>query len=113
FGLTLADCAAALGDVAVTKSRLQRREVGSLHFLDDTYNANPESMIAALETLARMPVRGRRFAVLGRMGELGTEALAGHRRVGDAAARLKIDHLISVGAGARWLAYGEWACRVS
>jgi UDP-N-acetylmuramoyl-tripeptide--D-alanyl-D-alanine ligase len=109
FGLSLADCAAALGEVAITKSRLQRREVGGLQFLDDTYNANPESMIAALETLARLPVTGRRIAVLGRMGELGAEALAGHRRVGDAAARLGINHLICVGAEARWIAEGAKA----
>ena len=109
FGLSLAVCAAALGDVSVTKSRLQRREIAGLQFLDDTYNANPESMIAALETLARIPVRGRRFAVLGRMGELGAEAPAGHRRVGDAAARLGIDHLVCVGAEARWIAEGAQA----
>ncbi len=109
FGLSLADCAAALGDVAITKSRLQRREVGGLQFLDDTYNANPESMIAALETLARLPVAGRRIAVLGRMGELGAEAPAGHRRVGDAVARLGIDHLVCVGAEARWIAEGAKA----
>jgi UDP-N-acetylmuramoyl-tripeptide--D-alanyl-D-alanine ligase len=109
FGLSLADCAAALGEVSVTKNRLQRREVGGLQFLDDTYNANPESMIAALETLARLPVAGRRIAVLGRMGELGAEAPAGHRRVGEAAAQLGIDHLVCVGAEARWIAEGAKA----
>ncbi|OAI43260.1 hypothetical protein AYO41_02230 [Verrucomicrobia bacterium SCGC AG-212-E04] len=109
FGISLADCAAALRDVSVTKSRLQRRDVGGLQFLDDTYNANPESMIAALETLARIPVPGRRIAVLGRMGELGAEALAGHRRVGEAAARLGLDFLVCVGAEARWIADGARA----
>ena len=109
FGITLAESAAALRDVSLTSSRLQRRDVGGLAFLDDTYNANPESMIAALETLARIPVRGRRIAVLGRMGELGPEAPAGHRRVGDAAARVGLDYLVCVGAEARWIAEGAKA----
>ena len=109
FGISLADGAAALRDVSLTKSRLQRRDVAGLSFLDDTYNANPESMIAALETLARIPVTGRRIAVLGRMGELGSEAPAGHRRVGDAAARLGLDYLVCVGAEARWIAEGAKA----
>ena len=109
FGLSPTACAAALRDVALTKSRLQRREVAGLQFLDDTYNANPESMIAALETLSRLPVAGRRIAVLGRMGELGAEAPTGHRRVGDAAARLGMDYLVCVGAEARWIAEGAKA----
>ena len=109
FGISLTDGAAALRDVALTKGRLQRRDVAGLSFLDDTYNANPESMIAALETLARIPVAGRRIAVLGRMGELGPEAPSGHRRVGDAAARLGLDYLVCVGAEARWIAEGAKA----
>ncbi len=109
FGISLTDGAAALRDVSLTKGRLQRRDVAGLSFLDDTYNANPESMIAALETLARIPVAGRRIAVLGRMGELGPEAPAGHRRVGDAAARIGLDYLVCVGAEARWIAEGAKA----
>ena len=58
-------------------------------------------MVAALETLAHMPMTGRRIAVLGRMGELGALAEAGHQRVGEAAARLGVELLIGVGAGGR------------
>jgi UDP-N-acetylmuramyl pentapeptide synthase len=64
--------------------------------LDDTYNANPDSMDAALNTLAALPVAGRRIAVLGRMGELGDHAAAGYQRIGRNAARVA-DALIAVG----------------
>jgi UDP-N-acetylmuramoyl-tripeptide--D-alanyl-D-alanine ligase len=66
-------------------------------FLDDTYNANPDSMVAALETLAMIRVDGARIAVLGKMGELGAAADPGYQRVGEATARLAVDRLICVG----------------
>lgn len=97
-GCPLAECAAGLSEVALTHGRLEAKMIGDRQFLDDTYNANPDSVIAGLETLAQMPVTGRRVAVLGRMGELGAGAEAGHRRVGEAAARLGVDLLIGVGA---------------
>ena len=75
--------------------------------LDDTYNANPDSMIAALRTLAAMPAGGRRIAVLGRMGELGAESESGHRRVGLAAAQLGLDCVITVGAEAAQIAAAQ------
>ena len=66
-----------------------------ISILDDSYNANPDSMVAAIETLAQMP--GRRIAVLGQMNELGAKSEEGHRRVGEAAGREKIDCVITVG----------------
>lgn len=103
FGLTLEECAAGLKEAAFTKGRLQRKKVGQLDIIDDTYNANPDSMVAALKTMAQLKTNGKRIAVLGRMGELGSEAEAGHRRVGEAAAAEKIDSLISVGNEAAWI----------
>lgn len=97
-GCPLSECATAISDAALTHGRLESKRVGDRQFLDDTYNANPDSMVAALETLAQMPATGRRVAVLGRMGELGPAADAGHRRVGEAAAQLRVDLLIGVGA---------------
>ncbi|REF27374.1 UDP-N-acetylmuramoyl-tripeptide--D-alanyl-D-alanine ligase [Xenorhabdus cabanillasii] len=63
--------------------------------LDDTYNANPGSMIAAAQVLSRMP--GYRVMVVSDMGELGEQAVECHRQVGEAIASANIDQLISVG----------------
>ena len=65
--------------------------------IDDAYNANPDSMRAALSTLQHMDVAGRRIAVLGDMGELGEEAPSFHRSVGVCAARSDLDLLVCVG----------------
>lgn len=97
LGLTLEECAAGLGKLQLTKGRLEQKEARGIRVLDDTYNANPDSMVAALQTLAQMPSSGRRMAVLGRMGELGAESEQGHRRVGEAAGELGVDVLIAVG----------------
>ncbi len=82
---------------------MEARVVRGMEFLDDTYNANPDSMKAALATLAQWPARGRRIAVLGRMGELGSHAREGHASVGRAAGA-GIDWLLTVGAEAEWIA---------
>jgi len=97
FGLSLEECAEGLAEARLTGGRLLRRIVHGVTVLDDTYNANPDSMEAALLTLGALPSPGRRFAVLGRMGELGSHAEAGYRRVGLAAART-VNTLIAVGS---------------
>jgi UDP-N-acetylmuramoyl-tripeptide--D-alanyl-D-alanine ligase len=85
--------------------RLQLSQVGGVTLLNDAYNANPNSMTAALETLAALPTRGRRIAVLGEMRELGEQSEKYHREVGEyAAAKGKLDMLLCVGDGARWIA---------
>lgn len=97
-GIPLTECAAALAEVRLTKGRMEWKTIKGLQILDDSYNANPDSMVAALETLARMPTAGRRIAVLGKMAELGSASEAGHHRVGETAAKVGIDQLIGVGA---------------
>jgi UDP-N-acetylmuramoyl-tripeptide--D-alanyl-D-alanine ligase len=74
---------------------------GGSILLDDTYNAAPESTIAALNLLAEL--EGRRLAVLGDMLELGAYEEAGHRMVGARAAGVA-DELVTVGSRARWIA---------
>ena len=68
--------------------------------VNDAYNANPDSMRSALETLARMGARRRTVAVLGEMRELGGTAADEHRAVGHLARDLGIDDVVVVGAGA-------------
>jgi UDP-N-acetylmuramoyl-tripeptide--D-alanyl-D-alanine ligase len=98
FGLSLEDCAAGLASTPLTQARLQIKEINGIQFIDDSYNANPDSMKAALRTLVELDADGRRIAVLGEMSELGEESERGHREVGEAAAAFGIDELIAVGA---------------
>ena len=79
------------------KMRLQFWEAGGVRVLDDTYNANADSALAALETLCDLPLQGRRVAVLGDMNELGTHSEAAHAEVGRRAAELGIGQLFAVG----------------
>jgi UDP-N-acetylmuramoyl-tripeptide--D-alanyl-D-alanine ligase len=97
FGLSLEECAAGLVTAPLTKARLQIKEIRGVQFIDDSYNANPDSMKAALRTLVELDADGKRIAVLGEMGELGSESEQGHREVGETAATLGVDHLIAIG----------------
>ena len=104
FGLSLETCATGLAKLKLTRGRLEMKFARGIQILDDTYNANPDSMAAALRTLANLPATGRRIAVLGAMGELGAEAERGHKSVGEVAARERIDCVIGVGEQAGWIA---------
>jgi UDP-N-acetylmuramoyl-tripeptide--D-alanyl-D-alanine ligase len=106
FGLSIEECAAGLAAAPLTKARLQVREIKGVHFLDDSYNANPDSMKAALRTLVELDTEGKRIAVLGEMRELGTESERGHREVGETAATLGVDQLITIGDTAEMIAEG-------
>jgi UDP-N-acetylmuramoyl-tripeptide--D-alanyl-D-alanine ligase len=97
FGLSLSECAAGLAKTTLPSGRLQVKALGGISIVNDAYNANPDSMIAALRTVANLPAHGRRVAALGEMGELGQESLVGHERVGKAVAEHGFDVLIAVG----------------
>ena len=97
FGLSLEDGADGLAAAPLTQARLQIKQIHGVRFIDDSYNANPDSMKAALRTLVELDTEGKRIAVLGEMRELGEESERGHREVGQAAADFGIDHLIAVG----------------
>jgi len=97
FGLSLEECAAELAAAPLTRARSQIKDIGGVQFLDDSYNANPDSMKAALRTLVELDADGKRIAVLGEMRELGDQSERGHREVGETAAVLKIDQLIAIG----------------
>jgi UDP-N-acetylmuramoyl-tripeptide--D-alanyl-D-alanine ligase len=74
--------------------------------INDTYNANPESMRAALKSLASMRGEGRTWAVLGEMLELGADSVEEHDAIGRLVVRLDISQLICVGAGTRVMHLG-------
>ncbi|TWG92892.1 UDP-N-acetylmuramoyl-tripeptide--D-alanyl-D-alanine ligase [Nocardioides sp. J9] len=109
-GFDLAEVAGALGGAAAAspwRMEVSERPDG-LVVVNDSYNANPESMRAALEALTAIGgSRGRRtVAVLGEMKELGAEHDAGHRAVGADAARLGVDVVVVVGEAARGIGEG-------
>jgi UDP-N-acetylmuramoyl-tripeptide--D-alanyl-D-alanine ligase len=97
FGLSLEECAIGLAAAPLTKARLQIKQIHGVQFLDDSYNANPDSMKAALRTLMELDADGKRIAVLGEMRELGEESECGHQEVGETAAELGVDQLIAIG----------------
>lgn len=94
---------ASLGQVEISQGRLTPvRGINGSYLLDDTYNANPISMIASLEVLTHH-LGNRRIAVLGTMGELGSLAREGHQQVGETVASLNLDFLLTVGQEGRWI----------
>ncbi len=111
-GMSLAQCAAALAQAKPEPGRQDIRQsvdhvlqLGDAEIsipagvvvIDDSYNANPDSMRASLATFRALAVAGRRIAVLGDMGELGRFADDCHRRVGAIAAQSDLDLLVCVG----------------
>ena len=77
-----------------------------MRVLDDAYNANADSMRAALQTLHDLPCKGRRIAVLGDMAELGAHTEAAHEEIGRCAAELGAGQLFAVGQMASLTARG-------
>lgn len=105
-GLTIDQVADGLGAVAsLSKWRMELTELPSgVIVLNDAYNANPDSMRAGLDALASLganPDVARTVAVLGEMKELGSEAEASHRAVGEYAASIGIDAVLVIGEPAR------------
>jgi UDP-N-acetylmuramoyl-tripeptide--D-alanyl-D-alanine ligase len=97
LGLGRAEIQRGLAECPPAKMRLQFWEANGVRVLDDAYNANADSTIAALETLCDLPLQGRRVAVLGDMNELGAHSEAAHAEVGRRAAELGIGQLFAVG----------------
>jgi len=115
FGIAPEKIRRALETTQPVAKRMQILQRGELTIINDAYNANPESMRAALEFLAAMPVRenSRRLAVLGDMLELGDTASSIHEEIGVMAKTLPIHAVFAYGPQMRHLvhAIGEtfWA----
>jgi len=106
LGLSRGEIEKGLAACKPAKMRLQLWEHNGVRVLDDAYNANADSMLAALQTLQDLPCKGRRVAVLGDMAELGTHSEAAHEELGRRAAELGIGQLFAIGKMAPVLARG-------
>jgi UDP-N-acetylmuramoyl-tripeptide--D-alanyl-D-alanine ligase len=95
-GATLAAVSAGLTSFAGVKGRLQvRQAAGGALLIDDSYNANPDSVRAAIDVLAATP--GRKILVLGDMGEIGGQAAQFHDEIGGYAKSQGVDLLLALG----------------
>ncbi|WP_053709057.1 UDP-N-acetylmuramoyl-tripeptide--D-alanyl-D-alanine ligase [Streptomyces sp. NRRL B-3648] len=111
LGMSAEEIALALSEAgSLSRWRMEVTErPDGVTIVNDAYNANPESMRAALRALAAMGKGRRTWAVLGKMAELGDEALAEHDAVGRLAVRLNVSKLVAVGGiEASWLQLGAY-----
>ncbi|MET8803148.1 UDP-N-acetylmuramoyl-tripeptide--D-alanyl-D-alanine ligase [Streptomyces sp. NPDC004546] len=111
LGMSAEEIATALSEAgSLSRWRMEVTErPDGVTIVNDAYNANPESMRAALRALAAMGKGRRTWAVLGKMAELGDEALAEHDAVGRLAVRLNVSKLVAVGGiEASWLQLGAY-----
>ena len=108
LGMPVPQIAEALGQAgAVSRWRMEVHErADGVTIVNDAYNANPDSMRAALRSLAVMSGSGRTVAVIGEMRELGEDSAREHRAIGELAANLAIDMMVVVGEGALPVAEG-------
>jgi UDP-N-acetylmuramoyl-tripeptide--D-alanyl-D-alanine ligase len=104
LGLSRAEIERGLAECQPPKMRMQLWESNGVRVLDDAYNANADSMLAALQTLQDMPCKGRRVAVLGDMAELGAHSEEAHLEVGRRVAESGVGQLFAIGEKAALIA---------
>ncbi|NOQ49229.1 MAG: UDP-N-acetylmuramoyl-tripeptide--D-alanyl-D-alanine ligase, partial [Nitrosomonadaceae bacterium] len=96
MGVSKENIASGLSRFSGVKGRLQKKKCQhDAMLIDDSYNANPESVMAALAVLAKSP--GKKILVFGDMGELGENAVDFHERIGEEARLIGIDRLFTLG----------------
>lgn len=105
FGIAPAEAAASLGGFRGAEMRLQWIHAGSVTIINDAYNANPASMLAAADVLAEAPA-SRRVMIVGDMRELGSRQRQLHLQTGVDIAARTVDLLIGVGSLGRYIALG-------
>jgi len=106
FGVYLDDIIGGLEAFKGLGGRMEVTVTGLVTLIDDTYNANPDSMGAALRSLSNVAGAGRRVAVIGEMHELGGGAEEAHREVGRLCAELGLGIIVAVGGRANDVAAG-------
>ncbi len=107
MGLSIEQIVAGLEGAELTSGRLTEKEIRGIQFLDDSYNANPDSMRAALSVLSEAEITGKRVAVLGFMGELGEHEETEHHNLGKVVSEKGIDYLVTVGEKASRIHLGS------
>lgn len=101
FRIPAGDIRRALERIRPSSKRMELVDLEGVLIFNDTYNANPDSMLASLQTLASARVPGKKIAVLADMRELGPAGPEEHARIGRAVRDLGIDYLLTFGALAR------------
>jgi UDP-N-acetylmuramoyl-tripeptide--D-alanyl-D-alanine ligase len=97
-GIDIEDIKKGLESSTIVQGRMERIETGDITIINDTYNANPVSMDAALNSLSKMSGYTHKLAVLGDMLELGTDSEQFHKTAGEKAAKTNLDYLFLFGS---------------
>ena len=105
YGVPVKDAIKALKNYKPIAMRGVVHDINGIHVVDDTYNASPDSMNAAIKTLANTKAN-KKIAVLGDMLELGDYSKKAHYEVGQAVADNKIDFLLAFGNDAKYIVDG-------
>lgn len=103
FGVPADRIRTALESCRASGKRMEPIVIGEVLILNDTYNANPDSVRASLKTLAALQRGGKKIAVLADMKELGEQAKENHLSIGKQVAALGIDYLLTFGPSAKWI----------
>ena len=103
LGISIEQIATGLSEAQTVALRAEMVQIDEVLIINDSYNANPDSMAASLKTLALMDNVRPHIAVLGDMFELGSDEEALHRQVGKLAASSGLSQLITVGTRARFI----------
>ncbi len=98
LGFDYDEAAVRLESFVLPPMRNEVVEVGGITIVNDAYNANPSSALAAIDTLEQLPCRGRRILVFGEMRELGRQSAALHRRVAERIRSAGLHRVVLVGS---------------
>lgn len=108
-GVKFKEIVAGLESFAPFEKRLQVQKLtGGIRLVNDAYNANPSSMLAALETLRQMDRGHKKVVILGDMLELGQQSLAAHQAIGRQVAQMGFDAFLAVGEFAEAMIAAAW-----
>jgi UDP-N-acetylmuramoyl-tripeptide--D-alanyl-D-alanine ligase len=101
FGVRMVSIKAALNGYAGSYQRMEVLKIGSIKILNDTYNANPDSTISALDTLRNMACDGKKIIVFADMLELGKQSPEEHKRIGLLVVEFGFGHILTFGTESR------------